>query len=45
MGRDSEAARAGLRLSLGPTTSTADVERVLDVLPELVAQVRRGAAA
>ncbi len=45
MGRDAEAARAGLRLSLGPTTSAADVERVLDVLPELVAQVRHGAAA
>ena len=45
MGRDAEAARGGLRLSLGPTTSAADVDRVLDVLPGLVAQVRGGAAA
>jgi len=34
-----------LRLSVGPGTTDADVERVLAVLPELVAQVRRGAAA
>jgi len=45
MGRDAEAARGGLRVSLGPATSAADVERVLDVLPGLVAQVRGGAAA
>jgi len=45
MGRDAEAARGGLRLSLGPTTSAVDVDRVLDVLPGLVAQVRGGAAA
>ena len=43
--RDPEAARGGLRLSLGPATTAADVERVLDVLPGLVAQVRGGAAA
>ena len=45
MGREAEGARGGLRLSLGPTTSAADVDRVLDVLPGLVAQVRGGAAA
>ena len=45
MGRDPETARSGLRLSVGPGTTDADVERVLAVLPELVAQVRRGAAA
>jgi len=45
MGRDADAARNGLRLSVGPTTTTADVERVLEVLPGIVAQVRAGAAA
>ena len=45
MGRDRETARSGLRLSVGPGTTEADVERVVAVLPELVAQVRRGAAA
>src|SRR5262249_58335965 len=45
MGRDAEAARGGLRLSLGPATSAADGEHVLDVLPGLVAPVRGGAAA
>ena len=45
MGRDRDAARAGLRLSLGPTTTAADVDRVLAVLPGLVRQVRTGVAA
>jgi len=47
MGLDRDAARSGVRLSLGPATSAAEVERVLDVLPGLVAQVRavRGEAA
>jgi len=45
MGRERAAARAGLRLSLGPTTTAADVDRVLAVLPDLVRQVRAGAAA
>jgi cysteine desulfurase len=45
MGRDPDAARGGLRFSLGPETTAADVERVLEVLPTLVAQVRGGAAA
>jgi cysteine desulfurase len=45
MGRDERAARSGLRLSLGPTTTDDDVARALDVLPRAVAQVRRGVAA
>ena len=45
MGRDRETARSGLRLSVGPATTDADIDRVLAVLPDLVAQVRRGAAA
>jgi len=40
MGRDADAARSGLRLSLGPRTTAADVERVVELLPRLVAQVR-----
>jgi cysteine desulfurase len=40
MGRDPETARSALRLSLGPTTAAADVARVVDLLPRLVAQVR-----
>jgi cysteine desulfurase len=45
MGRDRDAARNGLRLSLGPETTTADVERVLELLPRLVGQVRGAHAA
>ena len=45
MGRDPETARSGLRLSVGPATTDAGIDHVLAVLPELVAQVRRGAAA
>ena len=45
MGRDPEAARAGLRFSLGPATTAADVDHVLAILPALVQQVRSGAAA
>jgi cysteine desulfurase len=45
MGRDQEGARSGLRLSVGPTTTETDVDRVLALLPDLVAQVRTGAAA
>jgi cysteine desulfurase len=44
MGLDHEAARSAIRLSLGPSTTAADVDRVVDVLPRLVAQVRGGAA-
>jgi len=45
MGRGEEAARSGLRLSLGPETSADDVERVVALLPRLVAQIRSGRAA
>jgi cysteine desulfurase len=45
MGRDAEAARGGLRVSVGWSTTEAEVDRVAALLPELVAQVRRGAAA
>jgi cysteine desulfurase len=40
MGRDAEAARGGLRLSVGPATTAAEIDRVLAVLPGLVGQVR-----
>jgi len=45
MGRDATAARAGLRLSVGPESSAGEIDRVLDLLPPLVRQVRAGAAA
>jgi cysteine desulfurase len=44
MGRSVEAARAGVRVSLGPTTTAADIDRLLETLPGLVAQVRAGRA-
>ena len=45
MGRDATAARAGLRLSVGPESSAGEIDPVLDLLPPLVRQVRAGAAA
>jgi cysteine desulfurase len=45
MGRDPERARAGLRLSLGPDTTEADVERAAAALVAAVAQIERGRAA
>jgi cysteine desulfurase len=45
MGLDDEAARSGLRLSLGPGTTEAEVDTVVDLLPQLVRQVRAGVAA
>jgi cysteine desulfurase len=45
MGRSREAARSALRFSLGPGTTAADVDRVVELLPPLVVQVRAGAAA
>jgi len=45
MGRDAAAARAGLRLSVGPATTADEIDHVLDLLPSLVRQVRSGAAA
>jgi cysteine desulfurase len=43
MGLDEHEARTGLRVSLGWSTSTADVDRFVDVLPAVVERVR-GAA-
>jgi cysteine desulfurase len=40
IGLDEEAARSGLRLSLGPDTTAADVDVVVDLLPRLVRQIR-----
>jgi cysteine desulfurase len=40
IGLDDEAARSGLRLSLGPDTTAADVDAVVDLLPRLVHQIR-----
>jgi len=45
MGRDEAAARSGLRLSLGPTTTAEEIDRVIATLPQLVAQIRAGRAA
>jgi cysteine desulfurase len=45
MGRDPSAARNGIRMSLGPSTTAAEINRVLDLLPGLVARVRAGRAA
>ena len=43
MGVPGEMARGALRLSLGHTTTEADVDRALDVIPAAVAQLRRAA--
>jgi cysteine desulfurase len=43
MGIERELAFGSLRLSLGYGTSAADVDRVLDVLPPIVARLRAGA--
>jgi cysteine desulfurase len=47
MGVAEDEARNGLRLSLGPATTDDEIERVVELLPRLVAEVRarRGAAA
>jgi len=45
MGRDRDTARSGVRLSVGPCTTAADIDRVLELLPALVAQARGEAAA
>jgi cysteine desulfurase len=44
MGLDDAAARSTIRFSLGWSTTPADVDRTLDVLPGVVARVRSGAA-
>jgi cysteine desulfurase len=45
MGRGDVEARGGLRLSLGPTTTIDEVDRVAATLPRVVAQIRAGRAA
>ncbi|HUE30545.1 MAG TPA: cysteine desulfurase family protein [Verrucomicrobiae bacterium] len=45
MGRDRAAARSGVRFSVGPSTTASDIDRVLELLPALVAQARGEAAA
>ena len=40
MGIDSDLAHASLRLTLGTSNTTADIDRVLAVLPEIVARLR-----
>jgi cysteine desulfurase len=43
MGFEEAEARSAVRISLGWSTSTADVDRFLETLPEVVAQVRDSA--
>jgi len=45
MGLGVDAAREGVRFSLGPTTTREDVEAVARLVPELVRRVREGIAA
>ena len=45
MGYPDDEARAALRLSLGRTTTAAEIDVALDVVPRTVAAMRRGAAA
>jgi cysteine desulfurase len=45
MGLDRDAARSAIRFSVGPGTTADDVDRVVALLPALVAQVRGEAAA
>jgi len=42
MGLDESEARGAVRISLGWSTETADVDRFLELLPEVVQQVREG---
>jgi cysteine desulfurase len=44
MGRTPQQARGTLRFSLGPSNTAAEVERVLELLPGLVARVREAGA-
>jgi cysteine desulfurase len=45
MGVSEDTARAALRFSFGPGNDSRELERVLSVLPEVVARVRRARAA
>jgi cysteine desulfurase len=40
MGLDPSEAASGIRFSLGPTTTEADIDRALAVVPAAVAQLR-----
>ena len=40
MGLDHTGAREGVRFSLGPSTTDAEIDRVLALLPAIVARVR-----
>ncbi|MFH1732459.1 MAG: hypothetical protein ABIF82_12530, partial [Planctomycetota bacterium] len=40
MGRPHEVAHGSLRLTLGRSTTDADVDKVLDVLPKTIGQLR-----
>jgi len=42
MGLDESEARGAVRISLGWSTETADVDRFLELLPQIVQQVREG---
>jgi len=44
MGLDADAARGGLRFSLGSDTTEAEIDAVVDLLPRLVRQIRSEAA-
>jgi cysteine desulfurase len=44
LGRTREQARGTLRFSVGPSNTAAEIERVLELLPELVARVREAGA-
>jgi cysteine desulfurase len=41
MGLDPQTARSSLRFSLGMDSTQADVDRVVEVLPDIVARARR----
>ncbi len=45
LGLDDDAARAGVRVSLGPETTEAEVERLIDLLPAIVARAHLSGAA
>ena len=45
MGMDPVAARSSLRLSLGHTSTRADIDRLVEVLPAVVARARRAGTA
>jgi cysteine desulfurase len=45
LGLDDDAARAGVRVSLGPETTEAEVQRLIDLLPALVERAHLSGAA